>query len=65
MMGNPHAQLEILPRSDKRSSEVFDYIEWCCRDQGLDTRFSREVDKVVVPLLKSLSRSIIASGASG
>ncbi|MFC1987449.1 CapA family protein [Chloroflexota bacterium] len=48
VMINPHAQPEILPRSDKRSSEVFDYIEWCCRDQGLDTRFSWEGDEVVV-----------------
>ncbi|MFC1987450.1 CapA family protein [Chloroflexota bacterium] len=48
VMINPHAQPGILPRSDKRSSEVFDYIEWCCRDQGLDTRFSWEGDEVVV-----------------
>ncbi len=48
IMINGHAQPEILPRSDKRSSEVFDYIEWGCQDQGLDTRFSREGDEVVV-----------------
>ncbi|MFC1987838.1 CapA family protein [Chloroflexota bacterium] len=48
IMINGHAQPEILPRSDKRSSEVVDYIEWCCRDQGLDTKFSREGDEVVI-----------------
>ncbi|MFC1987469.1 CapA family protein [Chloroflexota bacterium] len=48
IMINGHAQPEILSCSDKRSTEVFDYIEWCCRDQGLHTRFSREVDEVIV-----------------
>ncbi len=48
IMINKHAQPEILPHSDKRSSEVFNYIEWCCRDQGLDTKFSREGDDIVV-----------------
>ncbi|MFC1988142.1 CapA family protein [Chloroflexota bacterium] len=48
IMVNGHAQPEVLPRSDKRSSKVFHYIEWCCRDQGLDTMFSREGDEVVV-----------------
>ncbi len=48
VMINKQAEPEVLPHSDKRSSEVFDYVEWCCRDQELDTRFSREGDKVVV-----------------
>ncbi|MFC1987290.1 CapA family protein [Chloroflexota bacterium] len=48
IMINGRAQPEILPRSDKRSTEVFDYIEWCGRDQGLDATFSREGDEVVV-----------------
>ncbi len=48
IMINGHAQPEILPYSDKRSSKVFDYMEWCCQDQGIDTNFSREGDEVVV-----------------
>ncbi len=48
VMINPHAQPEILPRSDKRSSEVFDYMEWCCRDQELNTKLSWEGDEVVI-----------------
>ncbi len=48
IMINKHAQPEILPRSDKRSSEVFDYVDWCCRDQGLNAKFSWEGDEVVI-----------------
>ncbi|MBI2988735.1 MAG: CapA family protein [Deltaproteobacteria bacterium] len=48
LMINKRAQPEVLSRSDKRSSEVFDYMEWCCKNQGLDTKFSWEGDEVVV-----------------
>ncbi|MBI2988730.1 MAG: CapA family protein [Deltaproteobacteria bacterium] len=48
LMINKRAQPEVLSRSDKRSSEVFDYMEWCCRDQRLDTKFSWEGDEVVI-----------------
>ncbi len=47
-MINKIGQPEPLSREDKRSGEVYQYIEWCCKDQGLDTRFSREGDEVVV-----------------
>ncbi|MBI2859840.1 MAG: CapA family protein [Chloroflexi bacterium] len=50
LMINKHAQPEVLPRSDKRSAEVFDYMEWCCRDQGINTTFSWRGDEVVVSL---------------
>ncbi|MFH1087910.1 MAG: hypothetical protein V1737_04925, partial [Chloroflexota bacterium] len=45
---NKHAQPEVLQRSDKRSSEVFSYMEWCCQSQGLDTKLSLDGDEVVV-----------------
>ncbi|MFC1987445.1 CapA family protein [Chloroflexota bacterium] len=48
VMINEHAQPEVLTRSDKRSTEVFDYMVWCCRDQGLDTKFSWEGDEAII-----------------
>ena len=48
VMINGHAQPEVLPRSDKRSSEVFEYLQWCCQDQGIDTQFSWDGDEVVI-----------------
>ncbi len=48
IMINKRAQPEILRRSDKRSTEVFDYVEWCCQNQGLNTKFSWEGDEVVI-----------------
>ena len=48
VMINKHAQPEVLLRSDERSSEIFDYMAWCCKDQGIDTNFSWEGDEVVV-----------------
>ena len=48
VMVNRYAQPEVLLRSDKRSSEVFDYVEWCCQDQGLDTKFSWDGDEVII-----------------
>ncbi len=47
-MINQEAQPEPLSREDKRSDEVYQYMEWVCKDQGLDTTFSREGDEVVV-----------------
>ncbi|MBI2986757.1 MAG: CapA family protein [Deltaproteobacteria bacterium] len=47
-MINKQAQPEVLPRSDKRSNEVHEYMEWVCRDQELNTTFSRQGDEVVV-----------------
>ncbi|MBI2986193.1 MAG: CapA family protein [Deltaproteobacteria bacterium] len=48
VMINGHAQPEVLSRSDKRSSEVFEYMNWCCNNQGLDSKFSWEGDEVVI-----------------
>jgi poly-gamma-glutamate synthesis protein (capsule biosynthesis protein) len=47
-MINKQNQPEILHRSDKRSSEVLEYIDWCCKDQDLNTAFSWEGDEVVI-----------------
>ncbi len=48
VMVNKQSQPEVLPRSDKRSSEVLDYIDWCCKDQELNAKFSWEGDEVVI-----------------
>ncbi|MBI4329693.1 MAG: CapA family protein [Chloroflexi bacterium] len=45
---NREAQPEVLLRADKRSTEVFDYVGWLCKDQKLDTEFCREGDEVVI-----------------
>ncbi len=45
---NKHAQPEVLTRSDKRGAEVFDYMQWCCQNQGLNAKFSWEGHEVVV-----------------
>jgi len=42
------SQPEPLSRSDPRSDQVYQYMEWLCGDQGLDTKFSREGDEVAV-----------------
>ncbi len=47
-MINQEAQPEPLSRKDKRSDEVYQYVEWACKEVGMDTRFSREGDEVVV-----------------
>ena len=39
-MINKEGQTELLPRSDKRSDAVCEYVEWACRDQDLDYEFS-------------------------
>jgi poly-gamma-glutamate capsule biosynthesis protein CapA/YwtB (metallophosphatase superfamily) len=49
-MVNKQAQPEILSHSDKRSSEVAEYIDWCCKDQDFNTRFSWEGDEVVISI---------------
>ena len=49
-MINKEGQTELLPRTDKRSDEVCEYVEWACRDQDLKTNFHRRGDEVVVSL---------------
>ena len=48
VMINRQSQPEVLPRSDNRSSEVLEYIDWCCKNQELNTRFSWDGDEVVL-----------------
>ncbi|MBI4332824.1 MAG: CapA family protein [Chloroflexi bacterium] len=48
VMVNKQSQPEVLPRSDGRSAEVYDYMERICKDQRLDTRFSWDGDEVVI-----------------
>lgn len=48
-MINQEAQPEPLYRQDKRSDEVLEYVKWACKEAGIDTRFAREGDEVVVP----------------
>lgn len=57
VMINGYAQPEVLPRSDKRSAEVFEYMNWCCHNQGLDSKFSWEGDEVVICTKESKSGS--------
>ena len=45
---NKKGQSELLSRSDPRNDEVYRYMEWLCKDQKLDTKFTREGDEVVV-----------------
>ena len=45
---NKESVPELLSRSDKRSGEVNQYMEWLCGDQEMDTRFSHEGDEVVI-----------------
>ncbi len=52
-MINKQGQPELLPRTDKRSKEVCDFMEWLCRDQELNTTFSRQGDEVVVTTTNS------------
>ncbi len=45
---NQQSKPEILSRADKRSAEVFKYMQRCCKDQGLDTRLRWDEDEVVI-----------------
>jgi poly-gamma-glutamate synthesis protein (capsule biosynthesis protein) len=45
---NKKVQPQLLSRTDPRSDRVFDYMQWLCRDQRLDTLFSRDGDDIVV-----------------
>ncbi len=45
---NKKGQPEPLVRTDPRSDEVYRYMQWLCKDQRLDTKFSRKGDEVVV-----------------
>lgn len=48
VMINKKSQPEVMPRQDKRSDEVVKYLEWASRDQGFDTKFSRDGDDVTI-----------------
>ncbi len=48
MMINKQGQPEILPRDDKRSTEVVDYMKWLCKDQSLKAEFSWMGNDVVI-----------------
>jgi poly-gamma-glutamate synthesis protein (capsule biosynthesis protein) len=45
---NKKGQPEPLAQSDPRNEEVFNYMQWLCRDQELDTRLIRDGDEIVV-----------------
>jgi poly-gamma-glutamate capsule biosynthesis protein CapA/YwtB (metallophosphatase superfamily) len=45
---NKLGQPEFLTASDKRSDEVINYVKWCCDDQKLTPKFTRQGDDVVV-----------------
>jgi len=45
---NTMGQPEPLPADDPRSDKVVQYMEWLCRDQKLDTGFSRDGDEIVL-----------------
>ena len=47
-MINKLGQPEPLSKEDKRSDEVYKYMEWCCHDQKLDARFERDGDEIVI-----------------
>ncbi|MBI2859844.1 MAG: CapA family protein [Chloroflexi bacterium] len=48
LMINKDARPEVLPRADKRSSEVFEYVDWCTQNQGLNARFSWDGNEVAI-----------------
>lgn len=45
---NPKTQPEPLPAKDSRSDEVLKYLQWCCKDQKLQTEIVRDGDELVV-----------------
>jgi len=47
-MINKEGQTELVPRADKRSDEIYEYMEWVCRDQNLNTTFDRQGNEVIV-----------------
>ncbi|MBI4331114.1 MAG: CapA family protein [Chloroflexi bacterium] len=48
VIANKELQAEVLPQSDPRSAQHFDYMQWICKDQQLDTRLTWEADEVVI-----------------
>ncbi len=48
LMINEAHQSEPLFRKDMRSDKIYEYVEWACKEAGLDTTFSREGDEVVI-----------------
>ena len=47
-MVNKKSQPEILPQADVRSDDVFDYVKWSCKDQKINTGFSRQGDEIFI-----------------
>lgn len=47
-MINQNAQCEPIPQTDKRSDEVKEYVEWTTQAAGMDTKFARDGDEMVV-----------------
>ena len=45
---NSQNQPEVLSHTDKRRGEHFQYMQWLCGSQGLDTKLSQEDDEVEV-----------------
>ncbi|MBI2857934.1 MAG: CapA family protein [Chloroflexi bacterium] len=45
---NPKGQPEPLAQSDARSDNVYEYVKWLCRNQGLKTTLSRNGDEIAV-----------------
>jgi hypothetical protein len=45
---NTKGQPEPLSETDPRNDEVFKYMKWLCKDQGLDTHFTRDGDEIVI-----------------
>lgn len=48
VMVNKYSQPQIVPRQDSRAREVYEYVEWLCRDQQLPTRFYGEGDEIII-----------------
>ncbi|MBI4331124.1 MAG: CapA family protein [Chloroflexi bacterium] len=48
VLANRQLQPEILRESDPRFTEAFQYMQWLCKDQQLDTKLTREGDEIVI-----------------
>ncbi len=48
VIANKQLQPEVLSGSDRRSAEVIEYVGQICKDQHLETQFSREGDEVLI-----------------
>jgi hypothetical protein len=45
---NKKSQPEMLPHADKRSEDVVGYMDWCCKTEHMDTRFSWAGEEVLI-----------------